>query len=192
MGSPTCSQTISRLGLQGHPDGGYHLQTLRDSSIVLSKSHLPSRYKVDRPVSTSIYFLLPSGSVTLLHRIPCAETFHFYLGEPLTVFELYEDGNFKLTHVGSDLLVEDQQPQYTVPPYVWFCSFPTNDYTISTDGAVKVHKAKPRDAESHYSLLGVTCAPAFQFEDSEVAKRAEFVLQFPHLEPLISLLTLPD
>ena len=41
--------------------------------------------KVDRPVSTAIYFLLPSGSVSHLHRIPCAEVWHFYLGEPLTV-----------------------------------------------------------------------------------------------------------
>jgi len=40
---------------------------------------------VDRAVSTSIYFLLPSGSVSRLHRIPMAETWHFYLGEPLTV-----------------------------------------------------------------------------------------------------------
>lgn len=41
--------------------------------------------KVDRAVSTAIYFLLPSGSVSRLHRIPCAETWHFYKGEPLTV-----------------------------------------------------------------------------------------------------------
>jgi len=44
-----------------------------------------SAVKVDRAVSTSIYFLLPSGSVSRLHRIPMAETWHFYLGEPLTV-----------------------------------------------------------------------------------------------------------
>jgi hypothetical protein len=41
--------------------------------------------KVNRAVSTAIYFLLPAGSVSRLHRIPCAETWHFYKGEPLTV-----------------------------------------------------------------------------------------------------------
>ena len=41
--------------------------------------------KVERPVSTSIFFLLPSGNVSCLHRIPCAETWPFYMGEPLTV-----------------------------------------------------------------------------------------------------------
>ncbi|KAL3744643.1 hypothetical protein ACJRO7_013845 [Eucalyptus globulus] len=93
----------------------------------------------------------------------------------LDVFELYKDGNFKLTSVGSDLLGEDQQPQYMVPPYVWFRLYPTNDYAISIDGAVKVHKAEPRDADNHHSFLGATCIPAFQIEDAEVAKRAEFI-----------------
>ena len=43
--------------------------------------------KVGCAVSTAIYFLLPSGSVSRLHRIPCAKTWHFYKGEPLTVGE---------------------------------------------------------------------------------------------------------
>lgn len=42
--------------------------------------------KVDRAVSTAIYFLLPSGSVARIHRIPCAETFHHYIGDPITVW----------------------------------------------------------------------------------------------------------
>lgn len=41
--------------------------------------------KVDRPISTCIYFLLPSSNVSRLHRIPCAETWHFYYGEPIYV-----------------------------------------------------------------------------------------------------------
>jgi predicted cupin superfamily sugar epimerase len=41
--------------------------------------------KVDRAVSSAIYFLLPAGEIARLHRIPCAETWHYYLGEPLTV-----------------------------------------------------------------------------------------------------------
>jgi len=44
--------------------------------------------KVDRAVSSAIYFLLPAGEIARLHRIPCAETWHYYLGEPLTVCKL--------------------------------------------------------------------------------------------------------
>lgn len=183
----SASEVVKKLDLQPHPDGGFYLETLRDTSILLSKSNLPSPYKVDRAVSTAIYFLLPSGSVARLHRIPCAETFHYYLGEPITVVELDErDGRVKLTCVGPNLL-EDQHPQYTVPPYLWFGSFPTKDATIHHDG--QEIKVTGRDAENHFSLLGVTCAPAFQYQDSELANRSELIGKFPEYESLITLLT---
>ncbi|KAJ9184206.1 hypothetical protein P3X46_007971 [Hevea brasiliensis] len=184
------SELVKKLNLQPHPEGGFFCETFRDASVSLSTSQLPSRYKVDRPVSTAIYFLLPSGSVSHLHRIPCAETWHFYLGEPITVLELNEtDGQVKLTCLGSDLTGDNQQPQYTVPPNVWFGAFPTKDYIISPDGAVA--KAAPR-RPSHFSLVGCTCAPAFQFLDFELAKCSELISRFPSHEHLISLLTYPD
>ncbi|KAK9948119.1 hypothetical protein M0R45_003707 [Rubus argutus] len=94
MASATASEIVAKLKLNPHPED-----------------------KVDRPVSTSIYFLLPAGNVSRLHRIPCAETWHFYLGEPLTIMELNEvDGVVKLTNLGPNFIGEDQQPQYTVPP----------------------------------------------------------------------------
>ncbi|PPD84615.1 hypothetical protein GOBAR_DD18441 [Gossypium barbadense] len=202
----SASEIATKLNLASHPEGGFFSETFRDSSVMLSTSQLPPQYKVDRAVSTSIYFLLPAGSVSHLHRIPCAETWHFYLGEPLTtksllfwvineaylkqVLELDEkDGQVKLTCLGPDLL-NNQKVQYTVPPNVWFGAFPTKDFNISTDGAVT--KNDPRDAESHYSLVGCTCAPAFQFQDFELAKRSELVTRFPKHEHLISLLTYPD
>ncbi|KDP33935.1 hypothetical protein JCGZ_07506 [Jatropha curcas] len=184
------SEIVKKLNLQPHPEGGFYWETFRDSSVTLSPSQLPSGYKVGRPVSTAIYFLLPAGSVSHLHRIPCAETWHFYLGEPITVLELNENGQVKLTCLGSDLTGDNQQPQYTVPPNVWFGAFPTKDYVFSPDGAVA--KAAPRDTESHYSLVGCTCAPAFQFEDFELAKRSDLISQFPNHKHLISLLTFAD
>lgn len=99
------------------------------------------------------------------------------------------DGQVKLTRVGPNLL-ENETPQHTVPPYVWFGSIPTKDVTISVDGSQI--KVTPRDAEKNYSLIGVTCAPAFQYEDSEPAKQSELVAKFPNYEPLISLLTIPN
>ncbi len=41
--------------------------------------------KVERPVSSAIYFLMPAGTVSCIHRIPCTELWHFYAGDPLTV-----------------------------------------------------------------------------------------------------------
>ncbi|XP_021756715.1 uncharacterized protein LOC110721825 [Chenopodium quinoa] len=181
------SEIVEKLNLTPHPDGGFYFETFRDNSVSLSKSLLPPQYKVDRAVSTAIYFMLPSGSVAKIHRIPCAETFHHYMGEPITVMELDEtNGQVKLTRVGPNLL-EDEKPQHTVPPLMWFGSFPTKDITISADGS---HiEVTPRDGDKYYTLLGVTCAPAFQYEDSESAKRSDLVAKFPKYESLISLLT---
>lgn len=107
------------------------------------------------------------------------------------IVELSEkDGGFKLTCLGPDLVGDNQQPQYTVPPNVWFGAFPTKDISISTDGTLL--KAATRDPESHYSLVGCTCAPAFQFQDFELAKRSELLSRFPTYEPLITLLTFPE
>ncbi|KAG8491421.1 hypothetical protein CXB51_014638 [Gossypium anomalum] len=186
----SASEIAAKLNLVPNPEGGLYTETFRDTSIFLSKSQLPPHYKVDRPVSTCIYFMLQSGNVSRLHRIPCAETWHFYLGEPLTIVELHEkDGKLKLTCLGPDL-GDNQQVQYTVPPYVWFGAFPTKDFHISSDG--RAAKAEPRDAECHYSLVGCTCAPAFQFQDFELGKHSELVSTFPNYEPIISFLTNTD
>ncbi|KAM3741582.1 hypothetical protein ACB098_07G006900 [Castanea mollissima] len=175
MGS--ASEIVAKLNLAAHPEGGFYSETFRDNSIVLSKSQLSPQYKVERAVSSCIYFLLPSGN-------------HFYMGEPITVVELNDkDGQVKLTCLGPNLL-DNQQPQYTVPPNVWFGSFPTKDISLSPDGTLL--KAPPRDGETHFSLVGCTCAPAFQFQDFELAKRSELVSRFPNSEALISLLTFPE
>ncbi|KAF3625083.1 hypothetical protein BC332_24715 [Capsicum chinense] len=187
----TASKIVEKLNLKPHPEGGFYSETFRDNTVILSKSNLPPTYKVDRPVSTCIYFLLPSGSASHLHRIPCAETWHFYMGEPITVMELNEtDGKVKLTCLGPDPLVDDQLVQYTVPPNVWFGAFPTRDYNITSD--MQVTKAPTRDSEKHFSLVGCTCAPAFQFDDFELAKRSDLVSRYPAHESLLTLLAFSD
>ncbi|KAJ9547960.1 hypothetical protein OSB04_020503 [Centaurea solstitialis] len=187
----TASAVAAKLNLKPHPEGGFFTETFRDTSITLSTSQLPPEYKVDRPISTAIYFLLPSGSVSRLHRIPSAETWHFYLGEPLTILEIDEkDGSAKLTCIGQEI-GENQLLQYWVPPNVWFGAFPTKDYTISGENNVVVKNAA-RDAEQHFSLVGCTVAPAFQFEDFVLAKRSELVSRFPAHESLINIITFED
>lgn len=113
--SKKASEIVATLDLKPHPEGGFYSETFRDPSISLSRSQLPPSCtlslplspfffrkienlgvlivfvtpcvidKVDRAVSSAIYFLLPSGGIAHLHRIPCAETWHYYAGEPLTV-----------------------------------------------------------------------------------------------------------
>jgi len=104
------------------------------------------------------------------------------------VFELHDDGHIELTVLGRDLDA-GHRPQYTVPPNVWFGSFPSLDVTsFANDGSV-LAKAQARDGDLHYSLVGCTCAPAFQFDDFELATFSELIGLAPKVEPFLKYLT---
>ncbi|KAK1263724.1 hypothetical protein QJS04_geneDACA013523 [Acorus gramineus] len=190
------SEVAELLDLKAHPDGGYYSETFRDSSIILSKSLLPNRLTRNINISWENPECIESSinhviSFAYIHRIPCAESFHFYMGDPFTVFELRDDGKIVLTVLGTDLDA-GHRPQYTVPPNVWFGLFPTRDVESYSFDGTSLIKAPRRDAEHHYSLVGVICAPAFQFEDNVLATRAELLALAPHAEPFIQYLTRPN
>ncbi|KAK3128623.1 hypothetical protein QOZ80_6BG0464280 [Eleusine coracana subsp. coracana] len=112
------------------------------------------------------------------------------MGEPLTVFEVHDDGEIKMTVVGPNLR-DGQRPQYTVPPNVWFGAFLTCDIeSFTEDGSVFV-KTSGRDPALHYSFVGVTCAPAFQFEDNQLATREDMKALAPKAEAFINFLVPP-
>lgn len=104
------------------------------------------------------------------------------------IFELHDDGHIELTVLGTNLDA-GHQPQYTVQPNVWFGSFPTLDITSFASDGSHLAKAQPRDPELHYSLVGCTCAPAFQFEDFELATFSEVAGLAPKADPFIKYLT---
>eukprot|EP00250_Pteridium_aquilinum_P033801 c6331_g1_i1 orf=142-717(+) len=186
------SKLVSSLQLLPHPEGGFYKETFRDESVRLSTSSLPPQYKVDRPASTAIYYLLPSGNISKLHRLPSAEVWHFYAGEPLTVMEINNEGHVKHTILGSDLEA-GQLLQHTVPPLVWFGAYPTKDVeSVKDNGCSLVKAATTRDSQHHFSLVGCTVAPAFQFEDSEMARRSTLCTLFPHAKECIEFLTAAD
>jgi predicted cupin superfamily sugar epimerase len=99
------------------------------------------------------------------------------------VFELDNEGNMKHTVLGLDLAA-GQTPQYEVKPMELFGAYPTNDILHipphDDDGnSGPLLKAASRDPEHHFSLVGCTCAPAFQFEDFELANQAELLASHP-------------
>ncbi|CAK9205156.1 unnamed protein product [Sphagnum troendelagicum] len=185
----TATEMCKLLNLVPHPGGGFYKESFRDSDISLSADSLPPRYKVERPVSSAIYFLMPAGTVSCIHRIPCTELWHFYAGDPLTVFELDEEGNMKHIVLGIDIAA-GQTPQYKTKPMVWFGAYPTKDIAeFPEDGSNPLVKAAPRDPEYHYSLIGCTCAPAFQVEDCDLATRSELLALHPEAHEFIEYLT---
>jgi predicted cupin superfamily sugar epimerase len=158
-------ELIRRFDLKRHPEGGYYKESYRSSEII-SREALPSRYKGDRSFSTSIYFLLPSGTVSRLHRIASDEIWHFYLGGPLELLQVSPGGKMERVILGQDVAA-GQKVQRVVPAGYWF-------------------GARPADG-SAYSFVGCTVAPGFHFADFEPADSADLSLRFPALKKEILL-----
>ena len=164
---PTVDQLVQQLELQPHPEGGYYRETYRDAGLV-PHSALPNRFKGDRNHSTAIYFLLPTGKFSALHRIPADEVWHFYLGGPMTVVQISPAGKVEKIVLGQDIL-KGQHVQHVVPAGYWFGAYPNP----GTD----------------YALVGCTVAPGFDFADFEIGQRAELLKQYPQAEFVIRQLT---
>lgn len=147
-------QLIADYALQPHPEGGYFRETYR------AETTLPG---TARSVCTAIYYLLPAGQRSSLHRIDADELWHFYRGDPLLIVELRPEGPAKVTALSSD------HPQHLVPAGTWFGALPAEG--------------------SKWSLVGCTVAPGFDFAHFELGTRAALTAGFPHARELIARLT---
>jgi uncharacterized protein len=158
---PAVEDLVRDLGLRPHPEGGYYRETYRSTTQVGG----------GRSAATMIYFLLPAGHVSRLHRIDADEGWHHYLGGALEVYELDAAGpgaTALVTRLGKDLS-RGEVPQHLVPAGRWF-------------GAAPV-------AGAPYALVGCTVAPGFEFARFELGTRAALLARFPAAADLVERLT---
>jgi hypothetical protein len=164
----TADKIIALLNLKPHPEeGGYFVETYRSSEIILEKA-LPSRYKGVRSFGTAIYYLLTPETFSAMHRLQSDEIFHFYLGDPVEMLQLWPDGSGRVLIMGSDIL-NGMQPQVVVPRGVW-------------QGARLLKDGK-------FALLGTTVSPGFEWIDYESGRRDDLVKAYPKFRDLIISLT---
>jgi predicted cupin superfamily sugar epimerase len=160
---------IDRLDLSPHPEGGYYRETYR-ADLSLPAAALPERFDGARDAAALIYFLLPAGAFSALHRIRQDEAWHFYAGAPIALHQIRPDGTHEAVVLGR--AVEEGQRLHTVVPAgTWFGA------TVG-DGA-------------EFALAGCTTAPAFDFADFALADRAALTAQHPQHRALIERLTRP-
>jgi predicted cupin superfamily sugar epimerase len=159
---------VEKFQLQPHPEGGYYAETYRSAEAIQHAS-LPSRFTGDRSYSTAIYFLLPSGALSALHRIQSDEVWHFYSGDPLELVMISPDGESKTILIGNDPR-QGHFFQFVVPAGHWFAS----RCVVPAGG---------------HSFVGCTVAPGFDFSDFEMAERNKLKDEFPQHSELIDLFT---
>jgi predicted cupin superfamily sugar epimerase len=162
-------ETIKKLlGLKPLPEeGGYYAESYR-SDERLSSERLPGRYSGERCFATSIYFLLTSDTFSALHRLSSDEVYHFYLGDPVEMLHLAEDGAGEIATLGTDL-ERGMKLQLVVRRKTW-------------QGSSLVPGGK-------FALLGATVAPGFEFADFELARRETLLTSHPGFADSIRRLT---
>ncbi|MDW3194900.1 MAG: cupin domain-containing protein [Cytophagales bacterium] len=161
-------EVIDYLELQPLPvEGGYYRQTHRADEII-DKKHFKVDYDEDKAIYTAIYYLLTPDTQSALHWLPTDEIFHFYLGDPVTMLNLFETGTSELITLGQDIL-KGHQVQYKVPGRTWQGSY------LQEGGS--------------FALMGTTMAPGFDFSDFKAADQEALITQFPEQAELIRQLS---
>ena len=159
MNLETAANWIERLQLERHIEGGWYKEVYKSALTLKVESET-----TERSICTHIYFLLEKKDFSTLHRIRSDESWHFYAGTPLTVYEFEPSGNLIPHKLGND-------PSNGCVPY---CIIRNGNWVgarIDGDGA--------------FSLVGCTVSPGFEFADLELAKADDLSRQFPEHENLI-------
>ena len=127
---------IERLGLIEHPEGGWYRETYRAPERTQTQ-------RGERNLATLIYYLLPAGIRSRVHKVAWAETWIFQAGGELSLMS-YTDEIVATQKLG---LGENAAPQITIPAHTWF-----NAEVASGD----------------YVLAACLVAPGFEFADLEM------------------------
>jgi uncharacterized protein len=126
----TADEIKELLGLQPHPTCGFVAESYR-SSHRIPTSDLPQGYQGDHAYGSVLYFLVTDDAHMQLHRIRPDQMYHHYLGDPLEVLMLRQDGTGQVATVGHDLAA-GMRPQLVIPGGTWHVSRlrPGGDYAL--------------------------------------------------------------
>ena len=172
MAMLTTDDLIHYFGFDPLPvEGGLFKQSYRSAESI-AHAALPARYPGAKLFGSAILYLFTAegDSFSALHKLPTDEIYHFYLGDPVELLQLYPDGHSQRVILGQDVL-NGQQVQYVAPRGVWMGSH------LLPGG--------------NFALIGTTMAPGFSNDDYQGGERAALLQQYPHEAALITRLTRP-
>ena len=160
---PRAAELIATLALRPHPEGGFFREVFRSGVQVE-----PEDGRGSRAALTTIYFLLPEGSVSRWHQVASDEVWHLYEGGPLELLELTPEGHDLVPHRMSPLGTDLGAPVCTIPAGYWQAARPLGPY----------------------ALVGCTVGPGFDFADFRLLAAnpdlaADVRTRWPNLAALI-------
>jgi predicted cupin superfamily sugar epimerase len=163
MNAPlTAAEIKAFLKLEAHPVEGGSFRRTYTSKLTVNLE------RGERAAGTAIYYLLEPDTFSEMHVLNSDELFHFYLGDPVEMLQLWPDGRSTVVVLGPDLTA-GQHVQLLVPAGVW------QGTRLIGDGTV--------------ALLGCSVVPGFDFADYTNASFAELSAKWPEQVARISALT---
>ncbi|MBQ3277462.1 MAG: cupin domain-containing protein [Oscillospiraceae bacterium] len=143
-------------------EGGVFCQTYISDEI-LPEAVIPGR-RGDHTICSAILFLLSGDCFSRMHRLPTEEIFHFYMGDPVEMLQLYPDGTGEIHRMGQDIL-HGEELQLTVRRGTW-------------QGTRLVPGGK-------WALLGTSMAPGMERWDYEDGNKEDLQRQYPQFRELL-------
>ena len=140
---------IEALHLELHPEGGYYREMHRSQTIVYAVNSLEQK-----SAYTSIYYLLSGGDFSSWHRIKSDETWFFHYGCDVLIHLFNEDKMLETIQLG----LEAKKFQMTLVANTWFSAQITN--------------------EASFCLVSCVVAPGFEFDEFEIAKREQLLIEY--------------
>lgn len=154
---------ISALNLEPHVEGGYFREIYRSPQKIDGKGLMWS-VEGERPLVTTIYFLLKSGQVSKFHRLKSDEIWFYHYGPPLIIHMIDPQGNLISRRLGLDIQ-KLESPQLLVPANTVFGAEVAED--------------------NSFSLVSCMVSPGFDYGDFELFKSSELVRLYPDHKNLI-------
>jgi predicted cupin superfamily sugar epimerase len=153
----TAQDIINRLNLEPLPlEGGMFRSTYR-SPLMIGEKH----------AGTAIYYLLTENSYSHMHRLCTDEVFHFYLGDPIELLELFPDGTSRKVILGQDIM-NGQEVQAVVNAGSW-------------QGSRVIPGGR-------FALIGTTMSPGYAQSDYEHGRAEDLIALYPDRKDMIEKL----
>jgi predicted cupin superfamily sugar epimerase len=143
----TADDFITALKMEPHVEGGYCCELFKSSG-----------QSGERPLSSSIYYLLKAGQVSKFHRLKSDELWFYHYGAPLLIHQIDDTGNLSTKRLGL-AVNQGEQPQILV----------SRNHIFGAELA----------SQDGFCLVSCVVSPGFDYRDFELFSGAELLRLFP-------------
>ena len=99
----TADEIRAVLKLEPNATRGFVRETYK-SDLAIAPGGLPAPFEDGRPLGSALYFMVTPAAPVKLHRIDNDQLYHYYLGDPIEVLMLRENGDSELVVVGPNIV----------------------------------------------------------------------------------------